>query len=1273
LIADWLPDLGNPLVQEFSSDVLEQDRYVWGALEASDGLLYLAQDQLLHFDGAAWGGAGAPHWQVMRGITRDSIGNLWVASFNEIGYFELADLDLQSYISLRSLIPLEYRDFGQVWRLEYHDGAIWMATHTELFRWDGENFEVWQFPSSTQVVFHFTGAGIYYHKLGEGLYKFDSSGGSLFASADLIQQQSVMHLELLPSGNWICISVLGVFILDQRNGEIVNRHPISLLQGDSLSCVSRLENGWFALGTLRSGLIVLDEKLNTVLHWNESTGAPSNIVVGMYKDSAGGLFVFLSNKVVRLDFHKSAGIHQPNIHFPKGILRQFIISNNASYFGLDTGLYYNELHEFSSESKRKQLIDRPTNALTRAEDGVVLSSHFHDLYRWEGGELKGEIRLEREIRTLHPSQCFPGWVYVIHSNGISIVKWDRLEGWVPKGDFFSVPLATERVTEDAEGRLWLSSPGSHLLELEFEASGEIASLVEHREIDDMQVMSGNPIVNPWGNSILVLKGNRAMVWRKNSWENVPLPDEWPSDAKIGFATTDPGNPDQIWLYLETGQLESGQIWRLKRDSSEVVRSELFLHPGIEQLRPVRGLVVARRKSGEAILHLWGAGGVLNLAESVHDQISIPNQPRLTGWIIDGEYLNPEVTTSVRFDYREMSVQFASAGFHGARPYQYQTRLGNTDWGAPSFRTSRELGRLFEGHYSLEIRAIDANGQVSPTLTLSFAILPPWYRTFWAYSSYLIFFFVLIWMIIHYRESRLVKRKEELEAIVSQRTLELEKASRIKSDFIANMSHEIRNPLNGVIGLIGRLKANQPIPERHRNALNRAAHYLQATVEEVLDFSRIESGRINFESVVFDPVDTLQGVIEIYGERAAAKGLQLTFHSRNPLSLHVRSDPSKVQQIAGNLVGNAVKFTSKGSVHLGFSLEALSEDQGIMKFWVEDTGPGIPVEEQKLVFDKYYQSESMDNNLRKRGTGLGLSLCRDFVENMGGAIRLRSIVGKGSTFSISLPVVLEEPALSPLSGQENAETFERKVLIVEDLEYNRLYLEDVLKELGCRVESCPDGESGLDRALHGDWDLIFLDWDLPKISGLEIARRVRKSDKMNRGAVIVGMTAFATVETRNACLDAGMDHFLTKPLQEDKIVGVVFTVKPPGGDKPAPPPEPEVAWISLHALERLASMKNVPVEHEIARYLDIVDEIKAEIEKALAELDWDETGHCVHALLGHTGLISCAALTGVILDFQTVVHARDDSALEKEWQRVLTTIAELKQFMTNPTTLATAAK
>lgn len=1269
----WHPDLGNPVISNIFSDSLEQNRYIWGAVETEPGMYLFGQDRVLTFDGQSWGGFGSANRQLTRGIEVDGRGNLWVASFNDIGYFPNGRWYTDGYVSVRTYLPDEYRGFGQAMKLAYHNGSIWLATYNDLFRWDGDGFTAWNFPSEHQVLFHFLeDEGIFFHLFGEGLYRFNENGPPrIYTEHSWIAKNSILYFERQRAGDYLGISMDGFFVLD-REGQLLNHHRCGMLFEASPSSALRLQNGWLAVGTLRLGLIIFDSNFEPVHRFGEQEGAPSDLVIGLFEDADQGLWVFFSNELIRLEMARSVGQQKSGFHFSKGVIREVQLADSGYYYGLDTGLSYLPLNETSVADRYRILWNRSATSLLALGSGGVLSAHFYDLYRWKEGTLMDEVRLSREIRSVIVSRRFPERFYVLFSHGITHIDWLGDDGWGSSGREYPLPLTAEKGVEDERGRLWLSAPGSYLLEAEFDALGHLQNTLEHHDLAGIVPTEGTIVKVGWGDSLLVMMGNRASFRTESSWKPIAVAEEW-KGLRVRFAASDPFDSKKAWVYLEDPEGEKQRIWKLVRDSNDRIYMEAFHHSGLSQLGSLGGFNISAQ-GDSTILHLWGAGGVLNLDTSVHEQALLPRNPRVTAWKVDSEPLDMiSHEILIPFDYQEMSVMFSSPGFSGARPYYYQNRLNSSGWSAPAIRPARELGRLFEGKYSLDIRAIDANGKISGTSTLTFSILPTWYRTWWAYLSYLVMLSVGIWLIIHARESRLVKRKEELDAIVSQRTVELEKASRIKSDFIANMSHEIRNPLNGVIGLISRLKANQPIPERHRNALNRAAQYLQATVEEVLDFSRIESGRINFESVVFDPVDILQGVIEIYGERAAAKGLLLTFHSRNPSDFHVRSDPSKVQQIAGNLVGNAVKFTAKGSVHMGFSLEALSDDQGIMKFWVEDTGPGIAAEEQKLVFDKYYQSEAMDSNLRKRGTGLGLSLCRDFVENMGGAVRLRSIAGQGSTFSISLPVLLEQPTVGELSAKKNDGAVERKVLIVEDMEYNRLYLEDVLKDIGCQVVSCSDGETGLERALNEDWDLIFLDWDLPKITGLEIARRVRKSDTARSQTVIVGMTAFATVETRNACLDAGMDHFLTKPLPEDKITGVVFSVKPASAAKPPSAPSKNVAWMSYHALERLAEMKKVPIENEIARYLDIVDEISAEIEMAIAALDWEESGHRVHALLGHTGLITCAALTGVILDFQTVVHARDEAALEKEWQCVKVIIIELKQYMTNPSTQAMAAK
>ncbi|HKJ90585.1 MAG TPA: ATP-binding protein, partial [Oceanipulchritudo sp.] len=597
-----------------------------------------------------------------------------------------------------------------------------------------------------------------------------------------------------------------------------------------------------------------------------------------------------------------------------------------------------------------------------------------------------------------------------------------------------------------------------------------------------------------------------------------------------------------------------------------------------------------------------------------------------------------VTGQLTFAYGEDRLQFhyRSPGGGEHFPLRYQSRLGGEteEWTEPSRVPFRELGRIPGGNHRFEVRAVDPFGRYSPTATVGLRILSPWYATGGAYVAYVLLLLMLGVSIIRIRERSMRARQLDLEEQVRERTAELVEANAFKDDFIANLSHEIRNPLTGVIGFIGRLKPGASISGRHLEALRGAAEYLHTTVDQVLDFSRLESGRIDLESKPFAVVERLRGTIEIYRQEAGRKGIRLTSQIRVPDGVAVVSDAGKLQQIIGNLTGNAIKFTDEGSVHVGISLDEV-EGEGTIRIWVKDTGRGVAEEDRERIFHKFCQVRHGAS--KTPGTGLGLTLVKTFVDRLGGTLDLKTEPGRGSTFFVTLPVAVQPEEV--LRGETDSEDpgflAGLTVLVVEDHEYNRIFLEDLLTDFGCVVDSAEEGPRGLELARTGDYAVILLDWDLPGMKGLEIARNLREDPHCRGDLRIIGMTAFATPDVPVQCLEAGMDTFLNKPVLPDQLRKVLrfclqerALVRGPG---------------ILAEMARQGDWKGVA-----ARWADYSETYLGELEASLEGEDPEVVRKAAHRFLGHLRMIEMEELPDAVTDLLTAAQAGDGEGVRREW-------------------------
>ncbi len=387
---------------------------------------------------------------------------------------------------------------------------------------------------------------------------------------------------------------------------------------------------------------------------------------------------------------------------------------------------------------------------------------------------------------------------------------------------------------------------------------------------------------------------------------------------------------------------------------------------------------------------------------------------------------------------------------------------------------------------------------------------------------------------------LVALSMELEQRVEERTVELEfarrqaeAASQSKSIFLANMSHELRTPMNAILGFSGLLMRDEALTDRQKEYLDiisRSGKHLLALINDVLDLSKIEAGQIELNNQPLDLTVLVQDIVDMVRGRITEKKLQFLVEQSAGLPRNILGDEAKLRQILLNLLSNASKFTLQGFIILRL---ACLPDTGTPKLLieVEDTGMGISLSDQSRLFDAFYQ---VGGKSMERGTGLGLTISRQFVELMGGSISVNSIPGQGSVFRVELPLVYAEGTAFPLPREETDDAIrlepgqeKYRVLIVEDQRENALLLQTLMEEVGFAVRVAEDGAAGIELFQQFKPHFIWMDRRMPGLDGTDATRRIRALEG-GQAVKIVAVTASVFNEQRNELLSAGMDDIVNKP-------------------------------------------------------------------------------------------------------------------------------------------------
>jgi PAS domain S-box-containing protein len=385
-------------------------------------------------------------------------------------------------------------------------------------------------------------------------------------------------------------------------------------------------------------------------------------------------------------------------------------------------------------------------------------------------------------------------------------------------------------------------------------------------------------------------------------------------------------------------------------------------------------------------------------------------------------------------------------------------------------------------------------------------------------------------------TRDISERREKEALVKAKEV-AEQANQAKSAFLANLSHEIRNPMNAITGMANTL-LKTPIDEGQRNYLSSilfSSRHLLSILNDILDFSKIEAGRVSLTYSVFGLHEMVRELENLHRPQAAEKGLQFDVRLAKDLPEEVYGDEQKLSQVLNNLLSNATKFTREGSVCLEVSM-----DKGVpplLRFSVRDTGIGVKKEEIPRLFDSFRQ---LDISPRKeyQGTGLGLSIVRSLVELMQGQVSFESDFGKGSVVSFEVPLL--GPAREPIDKTPRVmEKRKLNILIAEDEAINQIYLAGFIRSRGWLADTASNGITAIEKFSKGAYDLVLMDGQMPKMDGFEATRRIREIEKESgRHTPVIAITGYAIAGDRERFLNAGMDEYISKPIDEEKLMEAI---------------------------------------------------------------------------------------------------------------------------------------
>jgi signal transduction histidine kinase/DNA-binding response OmpR family regulator len=1181
--------IGLNYIKNYSLEDYKLEPQNWCVVQDNRGIIYVAnQGDLLEYDGASWRRIGIPNRNVWS-LAVDSEGTIYVGGRNEFGFLVPDSNGTLQYKSLVNHLQDHQKNFADVWRTHNTKEGIYFQTTKYLFRWNTrqKKIDVWQAEGKGYFLssFYWNGKLLIQQKY-VGLMQIvnDSleliQGNDIFAAVRiyLIAQYDTQKLMIVTREN-------GFYIYDY-NSNAITRFPTIVdgyLKEKELFHGTQLSNGDFALATSRGGLLVVDPQGKLKKIFSKDSGLQKDSVKYVFEDFQGNLWLALEKGISKIEYSTPISIYDEDRSNLPGLVLSIIRHDpgNDLYVGTTHGLY---MLDSPSSTKFRHI---PINC---GQCWSLLSVNDHLL----AASLYGVFQVENNMkwRIIHPgtslvlnrSKKNPNRVWVGTRTGLISLTWEKENGqWKKENQFQDIVDEIRSIVEDHKGNLWLGTEVKGVIKVDF--PGEIG----HPSVTGYDTSYGLPTgaVRVFTAAGHIMFGTGEGLYRFDGNHKKFIPDK-----TLGSEFADGSR--NVWRILEDN---NKNIWI----NSNNMNIKAILQPNgtyvldrISLLRiPKVQVNCIYSEPDKNIIWLGRNDGLLRYDTTLGKNYRMNFSTLGREVVINGTPLlyNPKefryktaddwkrLLPIIAYDERNIRFDVAAPFFEAESEIQYQYFLEgyDKDWGEWSKEPRIEYTNLSSGSYRFRARAKNVYENLSSEYVFKFDVLLPWYKTWWAFLSYAFVFFLLSYLVVKWRRSKkLEQEKQRLEQLVMNRTKEinhknrqleeqsekLKEMDKVKSRFFANISHEFRTPLTLIMGPLEQMLSNcrDREMERKMSLMLRNSQRLLNLINQLLDLSKLDSGRMKLQAVRQNIVPFLKGMKDSFDLAAQQHEVDLIFHTEEE-NITLYFDREKMENVMCNLLINAIKFTPPGGK---VTVSVTAPSPGFVEISVRDTGIGIPRDQLEHIFDRFFQVEEPSRAHHLKGTGIGLALTKELVNLHHGRLDVHSRVGepRGTEFIIQLPMGKEhfkpeeiveivegetptsckipasmlmeeekneietkEPMDTGEPGEEGAHEKDI-ILVVEDSADVREYIRGSLEPAYTVVEA-KDGEEGINKAKEIIPDLIISDVMMPGINGFEMCR-VLKKDVLTSHIPIILLTAKAADEDVLEGLETGADDYITKP-------------------------------------------------------------------------------------------------------------------------------------------------
>jgi len=1174
----------------------------WAIVQDQRGIIYAANNGGVRiFDGVTWRCINVPNWKV-RSLAVDRKGTVYIGGISEMGFLDPDSKGSLQYVSLMKHLKNDQKNFTTVFRVNAVKQGVYFRTKEYLFRWNPHSgkMTVWQPRGRFDASFTCYGK-LWIHQRNIGLMEMVDDTLKLIPGNEVFAKVKIFMMVPYNSASkkiLIGTHLNGLYLYDMDTNvtSVFPTEADDYLKEKELYHGASLSNGDFALATLWGGLVVIDPhgRLKEII--SRTYSLQDDSVKYVFEDRQGNLWLALDKGISKIEYASGIYIYDQRSNLFGNVLSVSRHQHDL-YVGTTWGLYW-LAHDHWGSDQFQLVPGMSGNCFSLLSLGnTLLAATNRGIFQVEtrAQEIFTKTIMNDASYLLVPSTRVPNRVWASTQQGLISLSANANGQWQTEYQFENTlhghqikTIVEEYNDEDGSVNLWLGTLTTGVWKMDLPGKGPIMNPVLSRYDASHGLPGGQVHVFPAARHVMF--GTEKGIFRFNEKISRFIPDTTLgtqfADGSLNVFYLAEDKNKNIWFHSDFQNYQAipqsdGNFRIIEKPFRRISRGQVnAIYPD-----PMGKIIWFAANEG---LIRYDTSVKKNYRQNFSTFI---RQVLASGKTIFEGNISQSIYPVIDYKDRNLHFEFSAPFYEAENETQYQCILEGYDsnWPAWNKETGKNYTNLDDGAYTFRVRAKNVYETLSQEATFQFKVLPPWYKTWWAYLIYIFLAFLGVYFIVKRRSWKLVREKQKLEQVIRERTKEineknfqleeqsekLKEMDQIKSRFFANISHEFRTPLTLIMGPIEQRLSlcRDKQQEKELQMMLRNSQRLLRLINQLLDLSKLDSGKMKLQAARQNIIPFLKGLVGSFESLVVQKPLDLTFQTEEE-NIFLYYDTEKLEKVICNLVSNAVKFTPpQGKITVSarkYNADDENYPGGYLEILFRDTGTGIPENQLPYIFDRFYQADgSSAHEHQQKGTGIGLALVKELVTLHHGHISVHSSEGKGAEFIIQLPLgkahlkpeeifekveafedvepealvyqseqkkPLEVPTGDMIENDENrvekseadevGEEEKNVILVVDDSADVRFFIKSSLEPLYTIVEAA-DGREGIDKAKTVIPDLIVSDVMMPNVDGFELCRELKTDIKTSHIPVIL-LTAKAAEESIIEGLETGADDYITKP-------------------------------------------------------------------------------------------------------------------------------------------------